>query len=59
MMWPPVYSFVLQQPVVCLEINRKRPNRAARRRRSYGKLSTWDRLDGKLSPKQFREGVGK
>lgn len=57
MMWPPVYTFVQQQPVVTLALGYKQPNRASRRRRIYGRLSVWDQLDGKISPKNMRRAT--
>lgn len=53
-MWPPIRPFVLAQPVACLVIGQNGPNRAARRRQIYGKLSVYDRIDGRISPKQRR-----
>ena len=54
MMWPPVYTLVIPRPVACLQ-PRARPSRKVRRSNRYGKQSVWDRLDGKMSPKQMRE----
>lgn len=53
-MWPPIYTFVQPQPVVMLVIGYTPPNRASRRRKIYGRLSVWDKLDGKISPKEMR-----
>jgi len=47
MLWPPLYSFVLQLPVATLDVGKKR-NRAARRRLVFGKgtkpMRGWDGL---------------
>lgn len=56
-MWPPVYTFVQQQPVVCLVLGYKKSNRKTRRAATHGRQSTWDRLDGKISPKRLREAT--
>lgn len=54
MMWPPIYTFVLPLPVVCLD-ERPKKSRAQRRRARYGRQHRWDAMAGKISPKALRE----